>query len=243
MKKHSQHQDKNNFYADQTQMQFDYRDEDKQATSTAEKIFVLVITLAFLFMMTMEIITNFEPKKLGALLFVVFWIPLLFIHEFGHAVMAKILGWEVKRVVLGVGKIMLTSRLFNAPVEIRSIPLEGFVQIAPKTVSLARFKHALIYFAGPGIELLVFFGIAMWLGGFDQLFTITNDYTRIAFQSFAFAALAGAVINLIPLGIITKDGSTPNDGMGILLCLFSSGMDYELWIREDKQESKNNSEF
>lgn len=224
-------------------MHFDHRDQDKSPASKAEKIFVLIVSLIFLFMMTMEIMTNFEPKKLGALLFVVFWVPLLFIHEFGHALMAKILGWRVKRVVLGVGKIMIVSRLFNAPVEIRSIPLEGFVQIAPKTTNLARFKHALIYFAGPGIELLVFFAITYSLGGFEQLFTINNDYTRIALQSFAFAALAGAVLNLIPLGIITKDGSTPNDGMGILLCLFSTGMDYEIWIKEDENIDKDNSEF
>jgi len=224
-------------------MYFDQRDNDKEPASKAEKVFVLLISVAFLFMMTMELSTNFEPKKLGALLFVVFWVPLLFIHEFGHAFMAKILGWKIKRVVLGIGKIMLVSRLFRAPVEIRSIPLEGFVQIAPKTVSLARFKHALIYFAGPGIELLIFFMISYWLGGFDQLLVITNEYTRIALQSFAFAALAGAVINLIPMGIISKDGSTPNDGMGILLCLFSTGMDYENWINEDKDIEKDNSEF
>jgi len=224
-------------------MHFDYRDQDQTPASKAEKIFILIISIIFLFMMTMEIITNFEPKKLGALLFVVFWIPLLFIHEFGHALMAKILNWRVKRVVLGMGKIMMEGRIFNAPVEIRSIPLEGFVQIAPKTASLARFKHALIYFAGPGIELLLFFLIASYLGGFEQLFTVNNDYTRIALQSFAFAALAGAVINLIPLGIITKDGSTPNDGMGILMCLFSTGMDYELWIKEDKKNDENNPEF
>ena len=224
-------------------MHFDQRDNDKEPASKAEKIFIFVISFAFLFMMTMEIITNYEPKKLGALLFIVFWVPLLFIHEFGHAVMAKILGWKVKRAVLGVGKVILVSRLFNAPVEIRSIPLEGFVQIAPKTVSLARSKHALIYFAGPGIELLLFFIITTYLGGFTELLTVSNDYFRIAMQSFAFAALAGAVLNLIPLGIITKDGSTPNDGMGILLCLFSSGMDYETWIREDEVTNKNESEF
>ena len=224
-------------------MHFDHRDQDKSPTSKAEKIFILIISAIFLFMMTMEIMTNFEPKKLSALLFVVFWIPLLFIHEFGHAVMAKILNWRVKRIVLGVGKIMLVTRLFNAPVEIRSIPLEGFVQIAPKTKNLARFKHALIYFAGPGIELLVFFAIVFYLGGFDQLLTFNNDYIRIALQSFAFAALAGAVLNLIPLGILTKDGSTPNDGMGILLCLFSSGMDYESWVKDDQKLDKDNSKF
>lgn len=217
-------------------MHIDQRHHDKQPVSTGEKIFTIVISIAFLFMMTMEILSNYEPKKLGALLFVVFWIPLLFIHEFGHAIMAKLLGWRVQRIVIGLGKILFNTRLLDAPMEIRTIPLEGFVQIAPKKLYLARFKHALIYFAGPGIELLIFFMIMFMLGGMEQLFTITNDYTCIAMQSFAFAALAGAVLNLIPLGIITKDGSTPNDGMGIILCLFSTEMDYKLWIREAEDE-------
>ncbi len=217
-------------------MFIDQRHRDKETTSKGEKIFVVVISLAFLFMMSMEIMTNYEPRKLGALLFVVFWIPLLFIHEFGHAIMAKMLGWRVNRIVIGFGKVLVHTRLLGAPMEVRTIPLEGFVQIAPKTVTFARLKHALIYFAGPGVELLAFFIIMAILGGFDQMFSVSNDYLHIALQSFAFAALAGAVINLIPIGIITKDGSTPNDGMGILLCLFSSGMDYELWIRESNKE-------
>jgi len=220
-------------------MYIDQHQNDKEPASKGEKIFIIVISLAFLFMMTMEVITNYEPRKLGALLFVVFWIPLLFIHEFGHAIMAKLLGWRVERVVIGFGKVLAHTRLLGAPMEIRMIPLEGFVQIAPKTITLARIKHALIYFAGPGIELLVFFIIMIMLGGFGQMFTVTDDYSRIALQSFAFAALAGAVINLIPIGIITKDGSTPNDGMGILLCLFSSGMDYELWIKDHEAKEKD----
>lgn len=217
-------------------MHIDQRHYDKEPASKGEKIFTVVISLIFLFMMTMEIFTNYEPKKLGALLFVVFWVPLLFIHEFGHAIMAKLLGWRVQRIVIGFGKVLFNVRLLDAPMEIRSIPLEGFVQIAPRTLNFARIKHALIYFAGPGIELLIFFAIMLTLGGIEPLFTISNDYMRIALQSFAFAALAGAVINLIPIGIITKDGTTPNDGMGILLCLLSTGMDYELWIRESEDK-------
>lgn len=224
-------------------MYIDERNNDKKPASKGEKIFVLILSITFLFLMTIEIMTNYEPRKLGALLFVVFWAPLLFLHEFGHALMAKLLGWKVKKVVLGIGKVMFMSRLFKAPLEIRSIPLEGFVQMVPKTANYARFKHALIYFAGPGIELLAVLIICYMLGGVDQLFVVTNDYTRIAMQSFAFAALFGAVINLIPMGIITKDGSTPNDGMGILLCLFSSKMDYEIWIKEDQKKKEDSSEF
>ena len=85
-------------------MHIDQRHHDKEPASKSEKIFIITISLAFLFMMSMEIMTNFEPKKLGALLFVIFWVPLLFIHEFGHAMMAKLLGWRVQRIVIGVGK-------------------------------------------------------------------------------------------------------------------------------------------
>ena len=223
-------------------MYIDQRDKDKEISSNGEKIFIVVISIIFLFMMTMEILSNYEPRKLGALFFILFWIPLLFIHEFGHAIVAKLLGWRVERIVIGFGRVLAHIRLLGAPMEIRMIPLEGFVQIAPKTITLARFKHALIYFAGPGIELLVFFIIMIILGGFNQLFIIIDDYVRIALQSFAFAALAGAVINLIPIGITTKDGSTPNDGMGILLCLFSSGADYELWINETRPLHKSDDE-
>ena len=218
-------------------MHIDQRHRDKETTSKSEKLFLIVISVAFIFMMTMEVITNFEPRKLGALLFVLSWVPLLFIHEFGHALAAKLLGWRIQRIVIGFGKVLANTTLLDAPMEIRSIPLEGFVQIAPKNLILARFKHALIYFAGPGIELLIFAIIMQSLGGLESLFIITDDYIRIALQSFAFAALVGAVINLIPIGIITKDGSTPNDGMGIIMCLFSTSMDYELWIREVEKDS------
>ncbi len=221
-------------------MHIDERTKDKEPASKAEKYFILILSLIFLFMMSMEILTDYEPKKLGALLFVIFWIPLLFIHEFGHAIMAKLLGWRIERTVIGFGRVLGQTHLLGAPLEIRMIPLEGFVQIAPKTTHLARFKHALIYFAGPGIELLLFFLIFFYLGGVDGFFSMSNDYARIALQGFAFAALVGAVINLIPMGIITKDGSTPNDGMGILLCLFSTGMDYELWIRDTEKARKEN---
>ncbi len=224
-------------------MHLDQRDYDKEPTSKPEKVFLVVMSFAFFSMMVMEVLTDFEPKKLGAVLFVVFWIPLLFIHEFGHAMMAKLLGWRVNRIVIGVGKILTHARFLNAPMEIRMIPLEGFVQIAPKTLQFARLKHALIYFAGPGIELLLFFLIVAYLGGFEQFFTISNDYTRIALQSFGFAGLVGAVLNLIPMGILTRDGSTPNDGMGILLCLFATELDYESWIKESQKDDENRLEL
>jgi len=216
--------------------------KDKGAGTRGERIFIVIITLLFLFMMSMEVFSNYEPRKLSVLFFILFWIPLLFLHEFGHAVMAKLCGWEVKQTVIGLGNILLNTRLFGAPMEIRMIPLEGFVRIAPRNSNHVRGKHALIYFAGPGIELLVFLAIWLFLGT-DQLFSHNNNYYQIALQSLAFAALVGAVINLIPLGISTADGSTPNDGLGIILSLISSKRDYQEWIKENEEEESANAKL
>lgn len=207
--------------------------KDKEPSSRGEKIFVLVLMGLFFFMMTMEVLSNYEPRKLSIIFFLVFWVPLLFLHEFGHALMAKLCGWKVKGTVIGLGNVFHRTTLFGAPMEIRMIPLEGFVKIAPLNMSGVRIKHALIYFAGPGIELLVFFGIMLFLGT-DQMFSQNDNYMQIALQSLGFAALVGAVINLIPLGIRTENGTAPNDGLGIILSLLGSKSDYEQWVRENK---------
>ncbi|CAA6812123.1 MAG: Unknown protein [uncultured Thiotrichaceae bacterium] len=219
-------------------MHLDQRKYDKNPLKPFEVIIIAILSAAFLFMMTMEILTDFSPRKLSVLLFLVSWIPLLFIHEFGHAIMAKIAGWKIIRISIGFGPRLLNTHAFGVPMEIRVIPLEGFVQTSPTTLHWVRTKNALIYFAGPGIELLIFFSILAVLGS-EQMFTVTDNYLDIAIKSFAFAALAGAIINLIPIGIRTEDGTTPNDGLGILQCLFADSQSYAEWIKQNaKEESR-----
>ena len=202
-------------------LDIDQRKYDENPLNRTEIIIISIFAFGFLSMLSMEILTNYQPRKLGALLFVLFWIPLLFIHEFGHALMAKLMGWKVTKIQIGFGYKIIHSKIFGAPIEVRAIPFEGFVRCEPQTKNYNRFQDALIYFAGPGVELLIYFTVLMYFGS-DWMFSITDNYSQIAIQSFAFAALAGAIINLIPLGITTEEGTTPNDGLGILMCLFGA---------------------
>lgn len=220
-------------------MNFDQRDYDAQPASRGEFITLYGVIGVFLVLIALEILSNYEPRKLGALLFVLWWMPLVFLHEFGHALIARLLGWRISRTVIGFGRIVWQGRMFGAPLELRMVPIEGFVQIAPQDTLGARFKHALIYFAGPGIELLLFFGIMFAMGGVSEFFRIEDDYGRLALQALAFAALVGAVVNLIPMGVVTKEGTTPNDGMGIILSLFSKDEAYQQWVDEARREREN----
>ena len=198
-------------------MHLDQRKYDEDPLKPAEIIAIGLFLFAFILMLAMDIFTHYQPRKLGAFLFILSWIPLLFIHELGHALMAKLLGWNVTKINIGIGYQIIERTIFGIPMVIRAIPLEGFVQTSPNQ-HYSRFENAWIYFAGPGVELVIFFGV-LAVNGHDWMFTVTDDYQTIALQAFAFAALAGAVINLIPIAIMTEKGTTPNDGLGILWCL------------------------
>src|SRR5437588_12319138 len=86
---------------------------------------LFLVVLVGLF--TAEVVVNYDPRKLAALFFVLFWFPLLVLHEAGHAVMAALLGWHVDRLVIGMGRTVTWFRLGATLVEIRLFPIEGFV--------------------------------------------------------------------------------------------------------------------
>ncbi|WP_020393612.1 site-2 protease family protein [Thiolinea disciformis] len=195
---------------------------DQQPKSRSEIITLLSFMGIFLLLMALDIFNNYTPTKLAALFFILWWMPLVFVHEYGHALMARGFGWDIQRTVIGFGRVIYEGRLFNAPLELRLFPIEGFVQFEPRANQASgSWRQALIYFAGPGIELLVFF-ILLAIMGVDNFFFIEDNYSKLALQVLGFAALAGAVINLIPIGVTTKEGEVPNDGLGILLSLFGS---------------------
>jgi hypothetical protein len=162
-----------------------------------------------------EVFSNYQPVKLAALLVVVFWAPLLALHEAGHALMAAGLGWHVGRVVIGVGRLVSRFQVGSAVVDVKLFPVEGFVQPVPNDLRWPRLKSALIYFAGPGIELLVLVGIVAVVG-LDTLLTRTQEMGMITVQSLAVAILVSVIPNLIPHQVMTPNGPIANDGLGIL---------------------------
>lgn len=215
-------------------MKIDQRHYDNKPLTLADNLLVYGLSTVFLGLILLEIFTNYEPRKLAALFFILWWLPLVLVHEFGHAVVANALGWQVERTVIGFGRVMYQGQLFRAPLELRLFPVEGFVQFNPVYGSGMRYKHALTYFAGPGIELLVAFSVIV-LMGWDNFFIIEDNYWKLAFQALAYAALAGAIINLIPMGVVTRDGEAPNDGMGILVSLFSNEKEYKKSLTTERE--------
>ena len=195
-----------------------------------EIVFVGIFFALVLALFAAEVVTDFEPVKLGMLLFPFFWIILLAVHELGHAAAAWCCGWYVGQVVIGFGRTVTRFRLGGTSVEVRIFPLEGFVRTVPRDLRWPRAKSAFIYFAGPGVELLIA-GAVIALIGWDTFTTRNENYGVIALQSLAAAALAGAVLNLIPAMVRTeRENFIPNDGMGIIQSFTRSEAEYAAMI-------------
>jgi Zn-dependent protease len=198
-------------------------DPDPAPLTRGQRDVFLFFLLTFLALVTIGIIDEFTPRKLAAPFFLLSWAVLLVIHELGHALMARALGWHVDLISLGFGRLRGTLRWGNIPVEIRTFPVSGFVVPRPRNLHFPRLKNCLIYAAGPGIEIVLVLIILITLGK-EALLTRTDSIPLIATQSFALAALTGAILNLIPIThrqsgdpADTRSPGNPSDGLGMIL--------------------------
>lgn len=181
---------------------------------------IVIVMMGAVFGMFIAIIAvDFSMPKLTAAFCFLAWLPLLALHECAHAWTARALGWYVGRLVIGVGPVVAKTQRGDTAIEVRTIPLEGFVSCVPRNLRWPRLKNALIAFAGPGIELLLI-AVLTWLIGFDRMFAPAPDALTAAAQGAAAAAAIGAFINLIPHTTAHSQGVIPNDGLAILQSFF-----------------------
>jgi len=159
-----------------------------------------------------EIFRDITPGRMAVLFFFAFYGVLTVLHEAGHAVVARLVGWHVERVQLGFGPVLGHPKIGGVPVEIRAFPIIGLVQVVPDTVAGARWKNALIYAAGPGVELALAGAVATVVG-WDVITASSEDWGVVIAQSLCLAALLGAGFNLLPFS--PRPGQI-TDGMGIL---------------------------
>lgn len=205
---------------------------DRSPQSPNEWGILVILSVFFGLFLVLDLAREFSIQKLSVPFFLLSWVVLLILHEFGHALVARALGWRVEKVSIGTGKVRREHRILGMPVEFRTIPLSGYAVPRPVDLHLPRLKHFLIYAAGPGVELVAVALIAALVGK-DRLLTPTEVPAMIAMQTFCVAALFGAVFNLIPLSHATGNGLAWSDGLGLIRCWRIPDEDYRRMRDED----------
>ena len=131
------------------------------------------------------------------------WLAGLVLHEAGHAVAAAILGLAVQRITIGLGPRLTAIRCVETTLELRSIPLAGFVSVywLHETGRLRR----LIYVAsGPFVNFLLFV-LGNWVN--DQ-----SPWYDFSF-GFALAQIALLSVGLFPHMAWLDGNKVPSDGL------------------------------
>jgi hypothetical protein len=67
-----------------------YTNKNQGPATPAEFWTVVIFVLFIVFAAGAEIFTNYHPGKAVVLFFFLFWIPLIALHEWGHAIVAKL---------------------------------------------------------------------------------------------------------------------------------------------------------
>jgi hypothetical protein len=152
------------------------------------------------------------------------WILLFFLglaigavcHEFGHLLCARLGSIPVYLLSVGRGPVLWRGRIGETRLEVRSLPLSGFVACYPEAAP-RKYWIALSLLSGvlANAALIV---AAAWMHDMG----IVPKPVRDALGPIAFAQLLLIVVNIMPLSFRTKAGIRATDGLQ-LLQLFCGG--------------------
>ncbi|MBU0550313.1 site-2 protease family protein [Myxococcota bacterium] len=203
-------------------------------SATGERVFLWIFSIVVFGSFLGALIQDISPAKLSPLFFLLAYPPLVALHELGHALAARLLGWGVREVVIGAGPRWRAFEVAGVPVEIKRVPLSGYVRLRPPgqlTRDPSRISHALIYLAGPLSEAMVILLLALLLG--ERLWTPSGHVGIICAQAVSAAAAFGVITNLLPLRM--ADGAL-SDGLGALTALSFTEGDYAEWRMSQELE-------
>lgn len=187
----------------------------RRPMTDSEAKFSAIVGIALTLLFLAAILEEFTPQKLSIVFYILFWVPMLIVHELGHALAARMLGWQVREIVIGFGRTLWQFKYGNTRIKIKLAPIEGYVLPAPVDPGNVRLKSALIYAAGPGAELLVL-ALMILVFGWDTVFNDSSELSLIALKTLAVVILVGAGFNLLPF----RTEGAVSDGLGILTSPF-----------------------
>lgn len=154
---------------------------------------------------------------LSALFFLNLFLVLSIIpHELAHAAVARLVGWRVFQIIIGVGKCVEKFRLFNIGFEIHMLPIGGITRTAPVNGEWLRLKRFLVVLAGPAVNALM--AAVVYLIWWDDWKDQHVEGIAFAMQWLFISNILVVAVNLWPFQV--KIYNTGSDGKQLLKCIF-----------------------
>jgi tetratricopeptide (TPR) repeat protein len=144
-----------------------------------------------------------------ALLAVILWL-ITMVHEAGHAIAARLMGLDVYRIVLGLGRPLGTVVIAGVPVDMNVVPTGGLTYADIRDEPRARLKRIVIIAAGPLVDATILWAAIRF--GSDA--AVVEQFTGgPAPMRMLILACAGSLLgNVLPLRALAHPSATANDG-------------------------------
>ncbi|MCE5230228.1 hypothetical protein LLG95_11595 [bacterium] len=151
--------------------------------------------------------------------FVVSAIP----HEFGHALVARMVGWRPRKIQINYGKTFFKGRILGIPAELNGPPIGGITLVTPFPPRFYRIRMFIVVACGPlaNLALAIAAAPAFYVGRGTFLFSISEgDHRLIPLKMFFLANVIQFVINMVPFRVTIPLGKLWSDGGQLLQALF-----------------------
>jgi hypothetical protein len=135
-------------------------------------------------------------------------------HEAGHFAFSAIGKISIKLVSVGVGPVVLRGRLGKTDLELRALPVAGFVSIVPYQ-NISKPWMVLCLLGGP-LGNCALIGLVAWI---DHVSPTLPQYFRDGFGPVVFVSVIYIVVNLLPVRGMSNRHRVASDGLQIIQLL------------------------
>ena len=140
-------------------------------------------------------------------------------HELGHARGARLAGLRVFQITIGIGRRLLEFSVHDTRVEVRLVPLVGYVLAARPDNAGWRWRTFFFIVMGPASNAALFTVALLRIVPGDLL-----PYDHVLSSVLPWHALAAAnvwllILSLYPHSVATPIGPCPSDGRNLLHAL------------------------
>lgn len=146
-------------------------------------------------------------------------------HELGHALVGRMLGLRVFKIIIGSGRPWFRTRLCGFDAEFKTLLLGGVAVAAPRSVAGYRWRTFLFIMGGPAVNLALAGGALLarpagevW--GFARLHEAV-----VPLQVFFYSNVVVLLANLWPQMIQTDLGKLASDGKQLFRAVFGRADD------------------
>lgn len=150
-------------------------------------------------------------------------LPLITLHELGHAIAGKLCNFRIFAVQIGGGPKIFGSTLGATRWSLHALATSGFCQFAPKTAKNLRRNATIAIAAGPLVNLLILSGtIAYFPVG--HILNWNALFEPVSFAWILFWGNAWILFwNLLPRDVMLPIGKVPTDGRQLINILKDDG--------------------